>query len=81
MKYLIRPVQQYELSTIADLDYEAFSPYGTAENQETFQARFRVFPVGFIVLEMDGDIAAYGCSEKWLTERELGLDENPLGGC
>jgi N-acetylglutamate synthase-like GNAT family acetyltransferase len=26
----------------------------------------------------DNEIAAYGCSEKWLTEREPGLDENPL---
>jgi N-acetylglutamate synthase-like GNAT family acetyltransferase len=26
----------------------------------------------------DNEIAAYGCSEKWLVEHEPGLDENPL---
>lgn len=26
----------------------------------------------------EDEIAAYGCSEKWLAEREPGLDENPL---
>jgi N-acetylglutamate synthase-like GNAT family acetyltransferase len=26
----------------------------------------------------DNEIAAFGCSEKWLSEREPGLDENPL---
>jgi ribosomal protein S18 acetylase RimI-like enzyme len=74
----IRQVQETDLPEVADLDYEAFSTYGTAENPETFILRFKAFPSGFVVLTEDGEIAAYGCSEKWLTERELGMDENPL---
>ena len=74
----IRQVQHNELSIVADLDYEAFSPYGTAENPETFVSRFEAFPSGFVVLTEGDEIAGYGCSEKWLAEREPGLDENPL---
>jgi N-acetylglutamate synthase-like GNAT family acetyltransferase len=37
-----------------------------------------VFPDGFIILVADNEIAGYGCTEKWLTEREPALDENPL---
>lgn len=76
--YEICQVRENDLSEVADLDYEAFSPYGTAENPETFSLRFKAFPTGFVVLTENGEIAAYGCSEKWLTEREPGLDENPL---
>lgn len=76
--YEIRQAQENELSEVAELDYEAFSPYGTAESLETFSLRFKAFPTGFVVLTEAGKIAAYGCSEKWSTEREPGLDENPL---
>jgi ribosomal protein S18 acetylase RimI-like enzyme len=78
MKYEIRQVQENDLSSVADIDYEAFSPYGTAEKPETFAQRFKAFPSGFIVLTEDDEIAAYGCTEKWLAERQPGLDENPL---
>lgn len=74
----IRQPQPNELLIVADLDDEAFSPFGTAESLETFEARLRAFPTGFVVLEANGEIAGYGCSEKWLDEREPQLDENPL---
>jgi len=76
--YQIRQIREIDLPDVADLDYEAFSSYGTAENPETFALRFKAFLAGFIVLTEDNEIAAYGCSEKWLTEREPGLDEDPL---
>ncbi|HET9587321.1 MAG TPA: GNAT family N-acetyltransferase, partial [Anaerolineales bacterium] len=63
---------------VVEIDTEAFSPYGTAEKPETFPLRLTAFPDGFIILVADNEIAAYGCSEKWLTERQPGLDENPL---
>ena len=75
---MIRKAETSDLNTITKLDYEAFSPYGTAEKLETFGARLQAFPQGFVVLDLDGEIAAYGCSEKWLSDREPGLDENPL---
>jgi hypothetical protein len=62
---------------LAEIDKEAFSPYGTAEKPETFQRRLNTFPDGFIILVTNNEIAAYGCSEKWLQEREPGLDEDP----
>jgi len=77
-KILVRNAREQDISAVAEIDAEAFSPYGTAEKPETFQLRLTAFPDGFIILVADNEIAAYGCSEKWLTEREPGLDENPL---
>jgi ribosomal protein S18 acetylase RimI-like enzyme len=77
-KVLIRNARDQDISAVAEIDAEAFSPYGTAEKQETFQHRLTAFPNGFIILIADNEIAGYGCSEKWLTERQPSLDENPL---
>jgi ribosomal protein S18 acetylase RimI-like enzyme len=77
-KILIRNARDQDIPTVAAIDAEAFSPYGTAEEPETFQRRLTAFPDGFIILVADNEIAGYGCSEKWSTEREPGLDENPL---
>jgi ribosomal protein S18 acetylase RimI-like enzyme len=77
-KILIRNAREQDIPAVVEIDAEAFSPYGTAEKPETFQLRLTAFPNGFIILVADNEIAAYGCSEKWLTEREPGLDENPL---
>jgi ribosomal protein S18 acetylase RimI-like enzyme len=77
-KVLVRNARDQDISAVAEIDAEAFSPYGTAEKPETFQLRLNAFEDGFIILVAEGEIAAYGCSEKWLTEREPGLDENPM---
>lgn len=75
---LVRNARDQDLPAVAEIDAEAFSPYGTAEKPETFQLRLTAFPDGFIILVADNEVAAYGCSEKWLAEREPALDENPL---
>ena len=75
---LVRNARDQDISAVAEIDAEAFSPYGTAEKPETFQLRLTAFPNGFIILVANNEIAAYGCSEKWLAEHEPGLDENPL---
>lgn len=77
-KILIRNARDQDISGVAEIDTEAFAPYGTAEKPQTFQLRLQAFPDGFVILITENEIAAYGCSEKWLTEREPGLDENPL---
>jgi len=77
-KILIRNARDQDISAVAEIDAEAFSSYGTAEKPETFQLRLTAFPNGFIILIADNEIAGYGCSEKWLTERQPGLDENLL---
>ena len=77
-KILIRNARDQDMPAVAEINAEAFSPYGTAAKPETYQLRLTAFPDGFIILVAENEIAAYGCSEKWLTEREPGLDENPL---
>jgi len=77
-KILLRNARDQDILAVVEIDAEAFSAYGTAEKPETFQLRLTAFPHGFIILVADNEIAAYGCSEKWLTEREPGLDEDPM---
>jgi ribosomal protein S18 acetylase RimI-like enzyme len=77
-KVLVRNARDQDIPAVIEIDTEAFSPYGTAEAPETFQRRLTAFPNGFIILVAENEIAAYGCSEKWLAEREPVLDENPL---
>ena len=77
-RILVRNAREQDIAAVVEIDAEAFSPYGTSEKPETFQLRLTAFPDGFIILIADNEVAAYGCSEKWLTEREPGLDENPL---
>ena len=75
---MIRNAREQDLPAVVEIDSEAFTPYGTAEKKETFQNRLAAFPNGFVVLVAENEIAGYGCSERWLSEREPGLDENPL---
>ena len=76
-KILIRNARDQDIPAVAEIDAEAFAATGTVETPETFQLRLKTFPDGFLILIAENEIAAYGCSEKWLTEREQGLDENP----
>jgi len=76
-KILFRNAREQDIPSVAEIDAEAFSAYGTAETPETYQLRLTAFPDGFIILVAENEIAAYGCSEKWLIEREPGLDEAP----
>jgi ribosomal protein S18 acetylase RimI-like enzyme len=77
-KILVRNARDQDIPAVVEIDTEAFAPYGTAEKPETFQLRLAAFPDGFIILVADNEIVAYGSTEKWLTEREPALDENPL---
>ena len=77
-RVLIRNAREQDIPSVAEIDAEAFSAYKTAEKPETYQLRLTAFPDGFIILVAENEIAAYGCSEKWLTEREPGLDENAV---
>jgi len=77
-RVLIRNARDQDIPAVVEIDAEAFSSYGTAEKQETFQLRLTAFPDGFIILIAENEVAGYGCSEKWLSEREPALDENPM---
>ena len=75
-KILVRNAREQDIPAVVEIDTEAFASYGTAETPETFQHRLTAFPDGFVILVTEHEIAAYGCSEKWMTEREPGLDED-----
>ena len=75
-KILVRNAREQDIPAVVEINTEAFTPYGTVEMPETFQSRLTAFPDGFLILVTENEIAAYGCSEKWLTEREPGLDED-----
>ena len=77
-KVMIRNAREQDIPAVVEIDTEVFAPYGTAERKITFQNRLTTFPNGFVVLVAENEIAGYGCSEKWLEEREPGLDENPF---
>ena len=77
-KILIRNARDQDIPAVVEIDSDVFSPYENAEKPETFERRLTVFPNGFIILVAENEIAAYGCSEKWLTEREPGPEEDPL---
>jgi ribosomal protein S18 acetylase RimI-like enzyme len=76
-KVLVRNARDQDIPAVAEIDAEAFAATGTTEKLETYQLRLKTFPDGFLILIAENEIAAYGCSEKWLAEREPGLDENP----
>ncbi len=77
MDITIRNAHPSDLPQIYDIDAEAFSPYGTAESPNVIAARLSAFPEGFLVLEKNGVVLAYASSEKWLSNREPALDEDP----
>ena len=77
-KILVRNARDQDIPAVVEIDAESFSPYGTAEQPEIFPLRLTAFPDGFIILVAENEVAGFGCSEKWLSEREPGLDENPL---
>ncbi len=68
--FVLRPAQPNDITQVIQLDFEAFSPYGTAESPEIIRTRQQIFPQGFIVAEKDGRIVGYGSSEKWSAMRE-----------
>jgi ribosomal protein S18 acetylase RimI-like enzyme len=76
-KVLVRNARDQDVPAVAEIDAEAFTSNGTAETPETYQSRLTAFPNGFIILVADNEIAAYGCSEKWLSVREPVTEENP----
>ena len=76
-KVFVRNARDQDIPAVAEIDAEAFTAYGTVEKPETYQLRLKTFQNGFLILIAENEIAAYGCSEKWLTEREPGLDEDP----
>jgi GNAT superfamily N-acetyltransferase len=53
-------------------------PISAAFKGQLFLTDHLVFPEGFIVAELDGQIIAYASSERWTVEREPHIDEDPI---
>lgn len=77
-KVLIRNAREQDIPGVAAIAAEAPPAHGSAEKPETLQHRLTAFPNGFVILVAENEIAAYGCSEKWLTEHAPGIGEDPL---
>ena len=76
-KVLVRNAREQDIPTVAEINAEAFSAYGIAETSEAFQRRLTAFEDGFIILVAENEIAAYACSEKWLTQEQPVSGEGP----
>jgi predicted N-acetyltransferase YhbS len=73
----IRSATAADVPAAHAIDVAAFGPYGTAESLEIIAARQAMFSEGFLVIEVGGQVVAYGSSEKWRAERTPALDEPP----
>ncbi|MEM7803023.1 MAG: GNAT family N-acetyltransferase [Chloroflexota bacterium] len=78
----MRPILPKEADLIVSLDQEIFGVYGGQESPDIIRARLAVFPAGCMILELVEDsttshIAVYITTEKWATEREPALNEDP----
>src|SRR5690349_21866094 len=76
-RILIRNAREQDIPAVVEITAESSSPSGPAKTAETFQRHLTTFPNGFIILVAENEIAAYGYSEKWLSEREPGSGANP----
>lgn len=71
-------ITESDLRQIVEIDHEAFSSYGTVQEQQIFAKRLKAFAEGFIVVEFDDQVIRYGASERWLEEREPAINEDSL---
>jgi len=78
IEVLIRLAKQTDLLEACAIDYEAFSPYGTSELPAIVEARWNVFPQGFVVAKIGNRVVGYGTAEKWLSERAPVMNEDPF---
>ena len=77
-KVLVRNAREQDIPAIAEIAVQAFTAGRPAEKQETLQRRLTAFPNGFVILVAENEIAGYGCAEKWLSEHEPGMDDDPM---
>jgi ribosomal protein S18 acetylase RimI-like enzyme len=77
-KVMLRNTREQDIPVVVEIDNEAFAASGTAEKPDTLRNRLIAFPNGFVTLVAENEIAGFGCAEKWLEQRQPGLDENPL---
>ncbi len=63
MFHCIRAAANADLRQICELDFEAFSTYGTTESPDIIAARLYVFPDGFIVVAQDNTISVMAAPE------------------
>lgn len=75
-RVLVRNAREQDIPAVVAIDAETCAPDGAGQKPEMFQSRLTAFPNGFFILVADNEVAAYGCSEKWLAEPEPGTDEN-----
>lgn len=78
MKLLIRNAEKDDIDGIMSIEHESFHS-NIIECMETFLERIMTFSDGFLVMEIDGEIAGYISSELWEYSEHINTDKFILG--
>ncbi|TQD28310.1 N-acetyltransferase [Methanolobus vulcani] len=78
MKISIRNTEKEDIEGILSVEHDSFHP-NIAENADTLLERIEVFPNGFLVMEINGEIAGYISSELWDYSENIDTEKFELG--
>ena len=78
MKISIRNAEKEDIEGIMSVEHESFH-INIAESPDTFLGRIKAFCDGFLVMEIDGEIAGYISSELWDYSESINNDKFVLG--
>jgi [ribosomal protein S18]-alanine N-acetyltransferase len=77
-KLIFRNATVHDISGIMSIEYSSFSDV-ICEEEKVFIERINTFPDGFRVMESDGEIIGYICSELWETVNVVSEELFTLG--
>lgn len=77
-KINFRKVQPSDLAAVMKIEQASFEA-GIFESESTYAERIKTFPDGFMLLEFDGAVIGYICSEIWPYQKEIKAENFTLG--
>lgn len=77
-KLIFRNATVKDISSIMTIEYASFSEI-ICEEEKVFIERIRIFPDGFRVMEYNGEIIGYICSELWEKANKVSVELFTLG--
>nr|WP_321497104.1 N-acetyltransferase [uncultured Methanolobus sp.] len=78
MKISIRNAEKGDIEGIMSVEHDSFHS-NIVENSDTFLERVKAFSDGFLVVEIDGEIAGYISSELWDHSENIDTEKFVLG--
>jgi ribosomal-protein-alanine N-acetyltransferase len=78
VKISIRNAEKEDIEGILHVEHDSFHT-NIAENADTFLERIKVFPKGFLVMVIDGEITGYISSELWDYSEKINTKKFELG--